>query len=281
MGVSPGEEELFPLDEAARRLGVHYMTAYRRVRVGRLPAVQHHGRWFVPAAALVAARAAPVSEALGRVRRASRERREHLTSRLLAGDAAGCWLLIEQALASGRAPEAIYVELLGPALREIGRRWEHGEVGVELEHRASAVALRLAGQLAPRFVRPGRKRRGAVLLAGAPGDFHLLPLVMVADVVRGHGYVVHDLGANVPERSLIAAAEATAELAVIGLSVSCEQTKRAAERAINRLHRSAPGVPVLLGGPALEHEDASLALGADGWAPDAIAAARLIEERTS
>ncbi|MDA8296603.1 MAG: cobalamin-dependent protein [Actinomycetota bacterium] len=279
MDMSPNGEELVPLDEAARRLGVHYMTAYRRVRVGRLPAVQHHGRWFVPATAL-ADPPAQAPEPLGRVRRASGERREHLTERLLAGDAAGCWLLIEQALASGRAPEAIYVELLGPALCEIGRRWERGEIGVEREHRASAVALRLAGQLAPRFVRPGRKRHGAVLLAGAPGDFHLLPLVMVADVVRGHGYVVHDLGANVPERSLLAAVEATADLAVIGLSVSCEQTKRAAERAVQHLHRSVPGVPVLLGGPALASEDASLALGADGWAPDASGAARLIEERT-
>ena len=39
--------ELIELREAAERLGVHYMTAYRHVRTGRLPAVQRGGRWYM------------------------------------------------------------------------------------------------------------------------------------------------------------------------------------------------------------------------------------------
>ncbi|MFM7891249.1 MAG: helix-turn-helix domain-containing protein, partial [Actinomycetota bacterium] len=35
------------LHEAARRLKVHYMTAYRYVRSGRLPARQQNGEWQV------------------------------------------------------------------------------------------------------------------------------------------------------------------------------------------------------------------------------------------
>ncbi|MEY2765605.1 MAG: Helix-turn-helix domain, partial [Actinomycetota bacterium] len=35
------------LHEAARRLRVHYMTVYRYVRSGRLPARQEDGEWKV------------------------------------------------------------------------------------------------------------------------------------------------------------------------------------------------------------------------------------------
>jgi excisionase family DNA binding protein len=38
---------LLGLREAADRLGVHYMTAYRYVRTGRLPATRIGAQWWV------------------------------------------------------------------------------------------------------------------------------------------------------------------------------------------------------------------------------------------
>ena len=35
------------LHEAAKRLGVHYMTAYRYVRTGRLPAERDGAHWLI------------------------------------------------------------------------------------------------------------------------------------------------------------------------------------------------------------------------------------------
>ena len=40
------------LHEAAERLGVHYMTVYRRVRLGVLPARKVDGTWWVDPADL-------------------------------------------------------------------------------------------------------------------------------------------------------------------------------------------------------------------------------------
>ncbi len=71
--------------------------------------------------------------------------------------------------------------------------------------------------------------------------------------------------------------DVTTDPAVVGISVGCEPTKRAAERAINDLHRSVSLVRVLVGGSALGSADASP--GVDGWAPAAIGAARLVEEQ--
>ena len=43
---------LVTLHEAAERLGVHYMTAYRRVRMGILPARKIGGTWWIDPADL-------------------------------------------------------------------------------------------------------------------------------------------------------------------------------------------------------------------------------------
>ena len=73
--------------------------------------------------------------------------------------------------------------------------------------------------------------------------------------------------------------DVTTDPAVVGISMGCEPTKRAAERAINDLHRSVSLVRVLVGGPAGEGEEDSVGLGVDGWAPAAVGAARLVEEQ--
>jgi len=43
----PNPAELLSLNEVAEKLGVHYMTAYRYVRLGILPATQQGRSWVV------------------------------------------------------------------------------------------------------------------------------------------------------------------------------------------------------------------------------------------
>src|ERR1039458_143062 len=45
--TEPPRAKRIGLQAAADLLGVHYMTAYRYVRTGRLPAVRHQGVWSV------------------------------------------------------------------------------------------------------------------------------------------------------------------------------------------------------------------------------------------
>ena len=49
------------LQEAAERLGVHYMTAYRYVRTGKLPAEKAGVHWMVDPADVDRLRTAPTS----------------------------------------------------------------------------------------------------------------------------------------------------------------------------------------------------------------------------
>jgi len=275
------------IEEAAERLGVHYMTIYRYVRTGRLPAEHEGGRWRIRPRDLAlvssaATRPAPPARQGGATRRggkaergsASLSRATHrLRDRLIAGDAAGAWSIIESALMAG-TPGDVYLQLLGPCLRTIGDEWERGRISVADEHRATAVALGIIGRLSPLFKRRGRRRPGLVLLAGAEGDPHAIPLAMVADVLRREGFDVIHLGADVPAEPLVAMATA-ADLCAVGLSASTTPGVVKAGRAVRELHRRVPGVPVMLGGPAVQSEKVARQAGADGWAPDAAAAAQL------
>jgi excisionase family DNA binding protein len=279
------------IEEAAERLGVHYMTIYRYVRTGRLPAGHEGGRWRIRPRDLAlvappATRATASTRQGGPARQSGKAERgtaslskavDRLRDRLIAGDAAGAWSIIESALMAG-TPADVYLELLGPCLRKIGDEWDQGRISVADEHRATAVALGITGRLSPLFKRRGRRRPGLVLLAGAEGDPHAIPLAMVADVLRAEGFDVIHLGADVPAGPLVAMA-AAADLCAVGLSASTTQGVAKAGRAVGELHRSVPGVPVMLGGPAVQSEKVAKQAGADGWAADAAAAAELFLSR--
>ena len=278
MTAPPGD--LVTLEDAAALLGVHYMTAYRYVRLGRLPAEQRGGRWWVDAADVDRLRAG-AKAAPGRGRAQSGRRwagpRERLLARLLAGDVSGSWAVVERALAGGAVAGDVHLRLLAPAMRTIGDRWADGSIGVDAEHRASAVAMRLVGRLGPLFAHRGPATGGTVILGGAPGDPHQLPLLMVTDILRQAGVRVVDLGADLPEQSFVDAAGAVDDLRAVGVSVSADGAKAKAAGVAEAVRRSRPDCRIYLGGPALPTEPAARELGADGWAADAVDLVRLLE----
>lgn len=276
----PVEHEALTIEDVASRLGLHYMTVYRYVRTGRLPAEWRDGRWHIrPEDLDLVTRPRAVADrrstaGADRGTRSLSGAADRMLQRLLCGDSSGAWLIVENALLAG-TPQEVYLQVLAPCLRAVGEQWERGEISVADEHRATAVALGLIGRLGPLFARRGRRRPGSVLLAGAEGDVHTIPITMVGDLLRAEGVPVIQLGADVPVETLVAAARST-EPAVVGLSASTALAVANAERAIGALHRHVPGVPVLLGGPAVASEEAARASGADAWAPDASSVVDLV-----
>lgn len=268
------------LQDAAEQLGVHYMTVYRYVRTGRIEARKHDGQWWIQRDALATLRA-PAEPATPRSETQPRKRRwdryiERLVPRLVDGDEAGAWGVVEAALTAGAVPLEIYVDLLGPAMREVGVRWDAGTLTVGGEHRASAVTQRLLGRLSPRFARRGR-RRGTVVLAGVPGDIHSLPIVIVADVLRGAGFEVIDFGANTPSSDVARAVTENENVVAVALSASTGGRDQEVRAAITDIRTVTNGPPILLGGPAVSSAEAATSLGADGWAADARSAIELVE----
>jgi excisionase family DNA binding protein len=271
---------MMSLHDAAERLGVHYMTVYRYIRTGRLPAVKDGGTWHVNAADLDALRPGAPEPA---IRRGSRQWARHssrLLDRLQHADEAGAWQVLDSALIGGARPAEVYVRVLAPALREIGDRWAAGDASVADEHRVTALAQRLIGRCGPRFARPGR-RRGTVLLGAAPGDYHDLPVAMLADVLRGESYDVVELGAATPAESFATSIASSPSLVAVGISIGSVGRLAAARKTIVQLRDVAPAVPLIVGGPAVSDKAMADRLDADGWAPDALKALDLLDALSS
>lgn len=258
--------------EAADALGVHYMTAYRYVRTGVIPAEMVGGRWRINREDLD--RHGAPEPTSGR-RDSTENRRERLLGCLVAGDEQSAWYLVEGALVAGMDPVEVHLELLSPTMRTIGERWEAGTLSVGQEHKASAVCQRLVGRLGPRFARPGR-RRGVVVLAGAPQDPHSLPVALAADVVRAAGYSVVDMGAAVPADDLAAEAYSADRLVAVAVTVTTGDNEAAVAESVAAVRGAAPGVPILVGGRAV-HPALAATLGVHGFGVDANELLELLE----
>ena len=271
-----GHADVLTLQEAADRLGVHYMTAYRYVRLGLLPATKEGSSWRVAAAELDRLTGPDGLASRGRGRQDPAPWAARLECRLVAGDEVGAWGVVEAALAAGAEPPAIYLEVLAPALAAIGEAWAAGEVDVSVEHRASAIALRMVGRLGPRFVRRGVSR-GSVLLAAPEGDLHGLPVALAADLVRGAGFDAEDLGADLPTAALVDAACGTQRLVAVALAMTTSDNRGTVRQAVHCLREATGGVPVLVGGGGVADEGAARRLGADAWGRDGAALVDLLD----
>ena len=240
------------LHEAAERLGVHYMTAYRYVRQGQLNATRTSAGWRVALDDLkqFSRPSAPTAgETLkGRARRhapwASR-----LEARLIAGDVEGAWGVIESAMAAGSSVDRIYTEYITDAMESIGARWAAGELAVADEHRATVVVQRLLGRLGPQLNRRGRSR-GTVVVGSPSGEHHSIPSAVVADLVRAEGWSVIDLGSDCPASSFTQVVEETDAVAVL-LSVSHEDSFPAAVEVTAEVRSAHPQTLVITGGRAV------------------------------
>lgn len=267
--------ERISLHEAAERLGVHYMTVYRYVRTGRLDAVREGVQWLVDPRDLDAMRSPGRSAAgHGAVRAESVAK---LAGRMVAGDEAGAWSIVEAALTSGVEPASVHLDLLLPALVVVGDGWAAETLTVADEHRATAVAQRIVGRLGPRFARRGRKR-GTVVLGAPPGELHALPTAIVGDLLRGVGFEVLDIGADAPAESFAETALRASRLVAIAIAATTPNADRAVRSAIRAVRASGVDGALLVGGAAIADEAHARRLGADGWSgPDARAAIEAIE----
>lgn len=256
------KREPITLHEAAERLGVHYMTAYRHVRTGKLPAKKAGVHWMVDPADVERILAPPAARRTrGSVRA---EGPGKLAARMVAGDEAGAWGIVENALTATLEPQAVYLELLAPALGLIGAEWAAGRLSVADEHRATVIAGRLIGRLGPRFARRGRKR-GVVVVTAPSGEPHALPGAMLSDLLRGAGFEVVDLGADTPPESVVDAAQHAGRLVAVFIGATSSGHDAAVRASVGALRDAGVEVPVLLGGAAIASRERAEDLGADAW----------------
>jgi 5-methyltetrahydrofolate--homocysteine methyltransferase len=140
--------------------------------------------------------------------------------------------------------------------------------------RAMQAGLKL---LKPRLVEANVKSAGKVAIGTVKGDLHDIGKNLVAMMLEGTGFEVHDLGVDVTPEAFVKAAQDGA--LVIGLSALLTTTMNKMEDTIEALRAAGlrGKVKVLIGGAPVTQDFANR-IGADAFAPDASSAARIARQ---
>lgn len=94
------------------------------------------------------------------------------------------------------SPETVILELMTKGLSEIGEGWYRGEITVQQEHFASALALRRIDTLIAALPAPTKK--GTIMVGCAPEDEHTFSPLVITYLLRRRGRQALFMGANVP-----------------------------------------------------------------------------------
>jgi MerR family transcriptional regulator, light-induced transcriptional regulator len=133
---------------------------------------------------------APISPSL-----APAELTRSVVEAALRFDTAGVETALSQAMAS-HPLEVVCLEVVKPALVELGELWHRGEVTPATEHFATGLVRRRLEQLAA--VLDGGPSRPLVVVGAGPGELHDVGALLFSVLLRRHGVRVVFLGQNVP-----------------------------------------------------------------------------------
>ena len=170
---------------------------------------------------------------------------------LVQPDARRARSLITNALEAGIHPESLYLDVLAPALYEIGLRWERDELGIAAEHLASSVTESAMAELAGRMRRDS-PARGPAVVACVGEELHRIGSRVVADFLEGAGWDVEHLGAMVPVEHLVAAARGAS---LVALSITLPSRLPELVGACRELKKLDPAPFVAAGGQGLAGAD--------------------------
>ena len=199
---------------------------------------------------------------------------------LLAGDHQVCLDQFRASVNQAADLSKFYLQVLQPAMYEIGRRWEKNEVTVAQEHLASAIVQRLMAssvQTDMDYESPNNQR---VLIAASPNEYHQIGAAMLADLMEHQGWDVRFMGADLPQEDLIQFVD-TFKPQILALSATMPFNLLKVQEIITKIKEQQPGNPlkIMVGGLAFSGNDTRWQeLGADGFAPNAQAALELANQ---
>jgi MerR family transcriptional regulator, light-induced transcriptional regulator len=196
--------------------------------------------------------------------------------RLAAADEPGAVAVAFDAIDAGADTETVLLDVVAGAQREVGDRWAAGEWTVVQEHVATHISERVVAAIAHRAPASRSAGLGTVAVACLDGEWHGLPARLLAEILAGRGWSVEFLGASVPAAQLAGHVHRVGP-DVVAISSSLPSRLPAARRMVEACR--ATGTPVLAGGAAFGDDGRwARAVGADGWAPDARAAAAMLAD---
>lgn len=203
---------------------------------------------------------------------------EEISAGVQKGDAVEVKALVEKALAQDLPVDKVLNKGLIAGMNVIGERFKAMDIFIP-EVLVSARAMNLGLDLIkPLLAKANVKAKGKVVIGTVRGDLHDIGKNIVAMMLRGAGYEVIDLGADVPkEKFLDNVKKEGAD--VVAMSALLTTTMTYMRETIEELEKAKlrAKVKVIIGGAPLSQAYAEK-IKADGYAPDAALAVDLLKK---
>lgn len=158
-----------------------------------------------------------------------------------------------------------------PALDEVGRKYESGEIFLpQLIQSAETVKKAfetIKDNMKQNTGKALRVNNGKIVIATVKGDIHDIGKNIVKILLENYGFEVFDLGRDV-EIDRVVNKVKEEKAALVGLSALMTTTVKSMEGTINALRQHCPDTKVMVGGAVL-NEDYAKMIGADFYGKDA------------
>lgn len=187
--------------------------------------------------------------------------------------------LVEEALETGVDPKVIVIDGLTRAMEIVGEKFEREEYLIP-DMLASAECVGIAMDImSPHLLKAGVKSKGKFVIATVAGDLHDIGKNIVSIMIKGAGYEVVDLGADVPTTAIVKAVKEN-KAPFLGLSALLTTTMRVMQEVIDKLKEEGlrDKVKVLIGGAPTSKTFADQ-IGADAHCKDAFEAIDVIKTK--
>jgi len=174
-------------------------------------------------------------------------------------------------------PMALINEAVIPALDEVGVKFEQKKLFLPqllLSAEAASAVFEEVKHMSGKKSETGRN--GKVVLATVHGDIHDIGKGIVRLLLENYGFIVVDLGKDVPEDTVIEAVKKE-KAPLCGLSALMTTTVPAMEKTIEGLRKECPWCKVVVGGAVLSQKYADM-IGADRYAATAMDTVRYAED---
>ena len=190
--------------------------------------------------------------------------------------------VVQSAIDAGEDPMEILNRGMVSAMSVIGERFSRGEAFVP-EMLISARTMKKGVEvLKPHLAKDAVNSLGTAIIGTVQGDMHDIGKNLVAMMIESAGFEVVDLEVDVPLERFVEAIAAHPNVRIVALSTLLTTTMPAMKQIVAGLNalENRDSFRIMVGGAPITEEFARQ-IGADGYSPDAAAAAALAKSLAS
>ena len=189
---------------------------------------------------------------------------------LYQGDADLVFKLTNQALKEGISAHTILTDGLIGGMNIVGVDFKDGELFIP-EVLIAAQAMKSGMEvLKPLLAEADTPSEGKIVLGTVQGDLHDIGKNLVGMMMEGAGFIVYDLGIDIPPEKFVAAVKEQ-KPDLVGLSALLTTSMPMMKTTIEAIKQTSLRAKIMIGGAPVTQEYAN-SIDADGYASNAVSA---------